>query len=181
MADPKNRISAKLREAVRLMVEDGLTRSKAAENAGMTDHGLYSALRKPHVRALRRQMVGDLRESVASQTIGRIDNLAQSALSEHVRLEANKHLASLDPDTSPVQRNETTHRFDGPMGPGLTIILMQPAAQPSEIIDGDAINRPAQLTHLPDRVPHPNERHMRLSGVSMPLPLPSTKAKSDAK
>ncbi len=111
------------------MVEDGLTRAKAAETVGMTDHGLYSALRKPHVRALRRELVGALRESAASRTIARAEHLADSAESEHVRNDANKWLASLDPSTAPVDRSEVavTHRN---LGPGLIIHITsgEPAA-----------------------------------------------------
>lgn len=131
MADVKARISKRLREAIRLMVEDGLTRAKAAETAGMTDHGLYSALRKPHVRALRRELVGALRESAASRTIARAEKLADSAESEHVRNDANKFLASLDPDTAPINRNESTITHKG-IGPGL--IIQIGASEPPALV-----------------------------------------------
>ena len=157
MAEPKSRISKVLREALRLMVEDGLTRAKAAEMAGMTDHGLYSALRKPHVRALRREMVGSLRESAASRTIARAEKLADEAESEHVRNDANKWLASLDEATAPrsAKTDLPGDRFPGSYAPGLVIIMAPPA--PPHLIpsqNGQPIIEAGRRL-LPAPVPHP--------------------------
>ena len=160
MAEIKPRISKRLREAIRLMVEDGLTRAKAAETAGMTDHGLYSAMRKPHVRSLRREMLGNLREGLASTSLARIDALSRNSDSDHVRLDASKHLASLDPDTAPVQRNETVHRYpDG--RPGLTIVFGSHPPRPTAIDGGTVPRLPDHLRHLPPPVPHPAQLQKR--------------------
>lgn len=169
MAEKKARISKRLREAIRLMVEDGLTRAKAAEIAGMTDHGLYSALRKDHVRALRREMVGALRESAASRTIARAELLADGAESEHVRNDANKWIASLDPATTPIQRSEVTHHGD--VGPGLVIVM---ASRPAEIIDSTAREVPFVSRSASGRppVPHPTMVSREKHGA-LPVPHPS--------
>jgi hypothetical protein len=167
MADPKTRLSSRLREAIRLMVEDGLTRAKAAETAGMTDHALYCALRKPHVRALRRELVGNLRESAASRTIARAESLADGAESEHVRNDANKWLASLDPDTSPIARSESTINHKG-LGPGLVIVLAQPETAALPMIGGKAQEVPfvSREKHLSAPVPHPAMVNGRWPGKS---------------
>jgi len=161
VAESRPRISKRLREAIRLMVEEGLTRAKAAELAGMTDHGLYSALRKPHVRSLRREILGNLRESAASRTIARAEKLADEAESEHVRNDANQWLASLDPATAPVQRSEVTHH--GNLGPGLVIIMGSQAEPPA--IEGRAVEID------PDRIPHPAELMACTGASAVPDPV----------
>lgn len=157
MAEKNTRISKRLREAIRLMVEEGLTRAKAAETAGMTDHAVYCALRKPHVRALRREFVGALRESAASRTIARAEQLADGAESEHVRNDANKFLASLDVDTSPVQRSEqtVTHRN---LGPGLVIVISGDE-RPSLDVTPAVPHFVSREKHLSKPVPHPAWRN----------------------
>jgi hypothetical protein len=43
-------VTGKLLVALTAMVWQGLPRKAAAEHAGISEHGLYKALRKPHVR-----------------------------------------------------------------------------------------------------------------------------------
>src|SRR5262245_11767588 len=104
MTERKTRISTKVREAVRLMVEEGLNRATAAERVGLRDNSLYIALRKPDVCSYRNELMRALRESEASRTISRAAKLADTAESEHVRRDANEWLAGIE-GIAPVQRS----------------------------------------------------------------------------
>src|SRR4051812_16009246 len=97
MADRKpRRIDKRVRLALTLMVENGLNRKTAAAEAKLTDNALYKALRRPDVCSLRLQLMEVMRTSEASRTISRAATLADTAASEHVRLQANEWLAGID-------------------------------------------------------------------------------------
>lgn len=51
------------------MVDHGLTRAQAAERAGMTDHGAYVALRKPHIAKAYQEALHGLRQSERARNI----------------------------------------------------------------------------------------------------------------
>jgi hypothetical protein len=150
-APPKQRVSARVRVAIEKMVDHALTRTEAAQLAGLTDHALYCALRKPHVQAYRYERMEVLRSSEASRTISRAVKLADTAESEHVRNDANKWLAGID-GIAPVQRSENVHLHHS-AAPGLTIIYA-PVAHAAAPLTLD--QQPARSA-LPVRVPHPSE------------------------
>jgi hypothetical protein len=62
-------VTGKLKVALDLMVWKGARRVKAAKQAGMTDHGLRAALRKPHVKAHYLAELQVLRESERPRNI----------------------------------------------------------------------------------------------------------------
>lgn len=128
----KLRISARVKDALSLMVYEGKSRKEAANTAGITDHGLYQALSRPHVKAYRNKLLADLRDSAAARSVARVDRLADTAQSEHVKLEANKWLAGLE-GVSPVQRSETHITGELTVSPGYVIDLTPQAP----VIDGD--------------------------------------------
>src|SRR4051794_27627072 len=108
MTERKLRIGSKLQAAITAMVEGALTRADAAKHAGITDHALYCALRKPHVAAFRTELMRVFRESEASRTIKRVADLADTANSEHVRLDASKWLGEIE-GIQPIARGEVVH------------------------------------------------------------------------
>jgi hypothetical protein len=155
------RITAKVREAVRLMVEEALTRADAAQKAGITDHALYCAMRKPHVIQYRTRLFEVLRTSEAARTIGRAAKLADKAESEHVRLQANTWLAGIE-GISPVTKTEntSTHRH---LVAGLVIVRgPEPViAEPARLIDGQVheVRKPKAINRIGSPVPHPSQRN----------------------
>lgn len=159
----QGRIRPALREAVRLMVEDALTRSQAAEKAGITDHALYCALRKAHVAGYRNELMEVLRTSEASRTIGRAAKLADNAESEHVRLQANTWLAGIE-GIAPAQRIENTHIHRN-TAPGLVINFINAPGQAStaRVIDEQAreVGSLKPINGLPVPVPHPSAGNAR--------------------
>lgn len=79
-----------LREAIRLYVTEGLSKTDAALRAGMTLHGLLAALKKPHVRAFETHVKDAWMQSRTSKAWLNIAELADGACSEDVRLKANR-------------------------------------------------------------------------------------------
>lgn len=154
MADRKTRISAKVRYAVTLMVEHGLNRASAAEKAGLKDNSLYIALRKPDVCSFRLSLMQVFRESAASRSISRVDVLADTAESEHVRLKSNELLLGIE-GIAPVQRVEGRIEH-AHVVPGLTIVY--DTRQPSlvDVTPGVVDEVPAHIRALPAPVPHPS-------------------------
>lgn len=99
-APPKRRnrvlapISPRIRNAVRLMVWEGITAAEAAARIGIKPEALAQSLGVPQVKALLVDELDVLKESKRPRSIHRIDQLAERAESEAVRLNANKYLES---------------------------------------------------------------------------------------
>jgi hypothetical protein len=115
------RISARVREAVRLMVEEGRKRPEAAQAVGLKDDSLYRALLRPDVCELRTELMQVKRTNAAARTIARAEHLADHAQSEHVRLQANEWLGGIA-GVVPIQRHEGRFEHDHTgLTPGLKI------------------------------------------------------------
>ncbi|MET4170820.1 hypothetical protein ABIB99_001902 [Bradyrhizobium sp. LA6.1] len=69
-------VSGKLARAIEFMVWEGARRQDAAEKAGLKDHSLRAALRKPHVLQHYNAELGVLRESVRAKNFHRLDEIA---------------------------------------------------------------------------------------------------------
>lgn len=124
-ADP--RIRGRLREAIELMVYEGLVRKAAAERAGMTDHSLRCALNRDHVRAFRTSLFRAMVNAEAERSVAVMVQLRDTSSSEHVRLEAAKQLAAL----GGVKPPETPKNTRPDAIPGYIIDLT-----PTEVIEG---------------------------------------------
>lgn len=79
-----------LQEAIRLIVTEGLSKTDAAKRAGMTLHGLLAALKKPHVKAFAASVKDAWMDSRTSKAWLNVAELADGAMSEDVRLKANR-------------------------------------------------------------------------------------------
>lgn len=154
------------------MVFEGLSRPKAAEKAGIADHTLYLAMRKPSVLAYMNSQQGVLRTSAAARSIARIDILADDSTSDHVKLNANQFLLGIE-GVSVTQRSESVNVHKHLM-PGLTIMLGAPhaPAHDAHLIDGQAheVREPVHINRIGEPVPHPSMRNA--------LPAPTQEADS---
>lgn len=155
------RISRKVKRAIDLMVMDGRHRADAAKEAGIAEHSLYVALRKPHVLAYRNTLLGVLRTSAASRTLAKAEELMDKAASEHVKADMVKYLGQLDPDVvPPVSRNSLNLNLNIP---GLTLNIFNGSSpgDDAHLIDGLAheAGKSKQLSNLPTPVPHPSMRN----------------------
>lgn len=117
-----HRVTGKLRAAIERMVWQGDKRADAATAAGMTDHGLRSALRKSHVKAAYLAELDLLRTSERARSVHALVNVRDASDNAMARVAAAKEL----------ERSATDHApFAGaPIRPGLVIVVL-PAAQAS--------------------------------------------------
>jgi hypothetical protein len=69
------RVTGRLRVALDAMVWEAASRKEAAEKAGMTDHSLHQALRRPHVMAYYRSECEVLRLSGRAKRLHRLEAL----------------------------------------------------------------------------------------------------------
>ena len=151
----KTRVSAKVKAAIDAMVFEALPRRKAAEKAGMLEHSLYKAMRKPPTLAYLREQMQVLRTSAGAEGVARVAHLMHHAGSEHVQLGAAQWMAGIE-GVSPVSRSESLHLHQG-LAPGLTINLIQ--APPAMLDVTPVEHRPPPPAHaLPIPVPHPSQR-----------------------
>ena len=158
MADRKNykpRITLKVRAAVTAMVEEGLSRPQAALKAGMSDHGLYQALRKPLVLELLRTLQEVKRTSAGARTIARAESLADGAQSEHVRLQANEWLGGIA-GIVPVQKAVVDHVHTHLM-PGLTIVMGGSRENLIDAEPGLLIEAKPHINMIGTPAPHPSQ------------------------
>jgi hypothetical protein len=101
----ERRVSKRIAEVVRLLLTgECKTQKAAAERVGMNPGYLSEALRKPHVRVFMERRV---RETIANGTLRASARLVEllDASSEHVSLDASKHMLALNghqPPSGPV-------------------------------------------------------------------------------
>lgn len=151
------RISGNIRRAIEFMVHEGQKRSIAAQNAGITDDALRKAMLKPEVLAFLNDQQRVLRTSARARSIARIDQLADDAESEHVKLQSNVFLLGIE-GIAAVQRTENTHNLNVQV-PGLCIMIAPRMGeqlihnQENQVGSANAINA------LPAPVPHPSLRN----------------------
>lgn len=154
-------VSAALRQAFRLMIEDGLTRAKAAEAVGMTDHGVYSALRKPHVKSVFYSIRTDVRQARAVLAEKVIHDLAQQGHSGHVRLGAADRLIQLG---EKAERDHLPDQGSQPSRKGYVLIRRETVTETIQVKSDAALisdqgqNAPKAAETL-DFVPLPTESH----------------------
>jgi hypothetical protein len=131
------KVSGKLLVALNCMVWEGLTRKQAAERAEMSEHGLWAALRRPHVRQWYLREIDVLRTSERARNIHALVDVRDTADNSMARVSAAKALEALD-DTEAARGG-----YGPPLQPGLVI----------QIVSGDAppkVIAPKVIEHDPD-------------------------------
>ena len=123
---PQLRINGRNKTAIDAMVWEGLKRSEAAAKAGLTDHALYVALTKPHVRSYYLQQLDVLRTSERARNIHTLAEVRDQDSNQMARVAAVKALEQLDDDETGSKRGNSL--------PGLQIVVVTgSAAQPATI------------------------------------------------
>jgi alcohol dehydrogenase class IV len=89
------RVTGKLKTAIERMVWFGDARADAATAAGLTDHGLRTALRKPHVLAYLRSELALLREGERPRSIHRLIELREQDENRNAAVKAIQVLEEL--------------------------------------------------------------------------------------
>lgn len=111
-------ISRKVQDAIRAMVWEGLKRADAAQKAGMTDHGLYVAMRSPHVKAAYLAECEVLRVSGRARRIHRLEEMVEQNDNKAAVVNAALALERLNPD-------DISSTSSGHSTPGVTIKIVQ--------------------------------------------------------
>jgi hypothetical protein len=125
-------VTGKLKAALDCMVWSGSKRSEAASHAGLTDHSLRAALKKPHVLAYYRSELAALRHSEQARSVHRLTELRDQDDNKQAAVHAIKTLEQLSDNDRP------GGGFGPPTQPGLVIVVMQQAA-PQPKPDGPLI------------------------------------------
>jgi hypothetical protein len=120
------KVSGKLLVALNSMVWSGCTRKQAAERAGMSDHGLWAALRRPHVRAWYLAEIDVLRTSERARNIHALVDVRDNAENSMARVSAVKTLEAIG-DVEAARGGSAT------MTPGLVIRIVSGDAPPRVI------------------------------------------------
>jgi hypothetical protein len=89
------KVSGKLLTALHAMVWSGCTRREAAERSGMSEHGLWSALKKAHVRSWYLAEIDVLRTSERARNIHALVDVRDTADNSMARVSAVKTLEAI--------------------------------------------------------------------------------------
>ncbi|MCK1718874.1 hypothetical protein [Bradyrhizobium sp. 141] len=120
------KITRKVRDAISLMVWEGLKRDDAAQRVGMKDNSLYVALRKPDVRAFYLSECEVLRTSGRARRLHRLEQMSEQDDNKQAAVNAILALERLAPsDEAAVGRAASM--------PGLQIVIQTNGPNPPVI------------------------------------------------
>jgi hypothetical protein len=126
------KVSGKLLVALNSMIWEGLTRKEAAERAQMSEHGLWAALRRPHVRQWYLREMQVLRLSERPRNHFALVDVRDNAENSMARVSAVKTLEAIS-ETEAARGGYTPAKL-----PGLTIeIVSGDLAKPAKVIEHD--------------------------------------------
>lgn len=129
------KVTGKLKVALQVMVWEGLKRADAATKAGMTDHGLREALRRPHVKRFYLDELDVLRTSERARNFLAMREVRDQDSNQMAKLNAAQAMdREADQSDSPAAQRQS---------PGLTIVIegavkVQSGAQAVRTIEHDA-------------------------------------------
>lgn len=94
------KVTGKLLVALNAMIWEGKKRSEAAAIAGISEHSLYKALRRPPVRAHYLREIEVLRTSGKARRIHRLEELSEQDDNKQAAINAIRALDQLEDDAS---------------------------------------------------------------------------------
>jgi hypothetical protein len=113
-------VSGKLKTALDVMLYQGSCRADAAKAAGMTDHGLREAMKKPHVKRYYSEGLDVLRTSARARNIFALERVRDTSDNGMAVVSAAKALEGLAADE---ESRPTIKEI-----PGLQIVIVAPGA-----------------------------------------------------
>ena len=111
-----NKVTGRLRRAVDAMVWQAASRKEAAELAGMTDHSLRQALRRPHVMHHYLRECEVLRLSGRAKRLHRLEEIAANDRNQNAAVAAIKAAEGLEDQAQ-------AHGRGVPSTPGLIVVI----------------------------------------------------------
>lgn len=115
-----HRVTGKVRTALDAMIWGALPRREAAAKAGISEHGLYKALRKPPVRAYYLAGLDVLRTSERARNIHTLAEVRDQTSNQMARVAAVKALEQLD--------DQPANAAARAISPGFIIQVITPSA-----------------------------------------------------
>lgn len=134
------RVTGKNKAAIDAMVWEGLKRSDAAAKAGFTDHALYTALTKPHVKAYYMAQLEVLRTSERARNIHTLVEVRDQKTNQMARVQAVARLEQIDDEAQASRGSQAL--------PGLQIVIVQGGINPA--LSANAVKPLIRLEHGPD-------------------------------
>lgn len=120
------RVTGKVRAAIEAMVWDCLPRAEAAKKAGISEHGLYKALRKPPVKAAYLAELDVLRTSERARDIHTLNEVRDQTSNQMARVQAVKAKWQIE--------DEGAQSGNRAALPGLQIVIVQGGSQPQHVV-----------------------------------------------
>jgi hypothetical protein len=120
------RVTGKLYKAIEAMVWSAASRKEAAQVAGLSDHGLRQALRRPHVMAFYLSECEVLRVSGRAKRLHRLEELAAQNVNVNGAVAAIKAAEMIAED--PIRSSGANP------SPGICIVIHQ-ALPPKPVLD----------------------------------------------
>lgn len=133
-------LRGKLREAILLMGEHGVSSTLAAQRAGVRIDNLNKALKRPYVIMALNQMFADVKANAAQQAYLRNVRLAETSDSDHVKADLNKWVAGVD-GIAALKRVEGKHTVSHTFGGFSYGERDTSTADDAQIINGVADNQ----------------------------------------
>lgn len=100
-------VTGKNRAAIDAMVWQGLKRDDAAKSAGLTDHALYVAMTKPHVKAYYLEQCEMLRTSGKARRIHRLEAMLEQNDNKAAVINAALALEGMGKDQAAVNAGQS--------------------------------------------------------------------------
>lgn len=121
------KVTGKLLTAMQAMVWNGMTRLEAATKAGMSEHSLYAALKRAHVRQWYLTELDVLRTSERARNIHVLCEVRDDPTNKMARVQAVRTLEGMSEDGPSGYRNGM------PAVPGLVIQIVTNAPAPQGV------------------------------------------------
>lgn len=133
--------TGRVKRAIDAMVLEGLNRKAAAQLAGLTDHSLYVAFTKSHIKAYYNQQLEVLRTSERARNIHRAIEIRDAAPNMPA-IHAIRYLDGEDAENA--RQLNAMHR-----APGLTVVVVDASGgmrnPPPQVIDIAECNNSPQM------------------------------------
>jgi hypothetical protein len=113
----KGQVTGRLRTALLAMIWEGACRAVAAEAAGMTDHSLRAALKKPHVRQFYLSELDVLKTSERARNVLALVDVRDNSSNSMSRVQAARSLEQMSEEA------ETRPRGQHQVVPGLVVVI----------------------------------------------------------
>lgn len=135
------KVSGRLKCAMDALIWEGKSRADAARRANMSEHSLYAALRKPHVKAYYLAELDVLRTSERARNIHTLAEVRDQTSNQMARVQAVKALEQIDGVEAQTGNRAAL--------PGMQIVIVQAGPNPPHVVVEHDARVPSQIGNQP--------------------------------